>query len=105
MKFFKARPSGFMERAMGIETTSESWKIWQRRWSGFCAEGQAFKSRRRLPPFYFAMDENPTFQIRSSWARFSRFERFQRFYFSITYVFSMNTNIPTPPASTISSLI
>jgi hypothetical protein len=50
--------------------------------------------------FYFAQDENPTFQIRSSWAQFSRFERFQLFYFSITYVFSMNMNIPTPTVST-----
>ena len=60
---------------MGIEITSESWKIWHRGWSGFCAEGRAFESRRR----HFAKNENPTFQIRSSWAQFSRFERFQRF--------------------------
>jgi hypothetical protein len=51
--------------------------------------------------FYFARDENPTFQIRSSWPQLSRFERFQRLYFSTTYVFPMNANIPTPPASTI----
>jgi hypothetical protein len=66
---------------MGIETTSESRKIWQRGWSGFCGEGRAFESRRRLQLLYFTKDENPTFQIRSGWAQFSRFERFQRFYF------------------------
>jgi hypothetical protein len=56
--------------------------------------------------FWFApisWDENPAFQIRSSWAKLSRLERFQRLYFSITYVFSVNQNIPTPPASTIFS--
>jgi len=44
--------------------------------------GPEFESRR-LPLLYFAKDENPTFQIRSSWALFSRIERFQRLYFSI----------------------
>jgi hypothetical protein len=82
---------------MGIETTSESWKI------GVASAQRVGRSNLAVAhrSFYFAKDENPTFQIRSSWAQFSRFERFQRFYVSITYVFSMNTNIPTPPASTM----
>ena len=42
-------------------------------------------------------DENPAFQIRSSWGQLSRFERFQRLYFSITYAFSTPANVPTSP--------
>jgi hypothetical protein len=41
------------------------------------------------------------FQIRSSWAQFLSFSIFRRVNFSITCVFSMAQNIPTPPASTI----
>src|SRR5438552_3422930 len=37
------------------------------------------------------------FQDTFQWAQFLRFSIFERFYFSITYVFSMNANTPTPP--------
>ena len=46
---------------------------------------------------------NPAFQIRSSWVQFVRFLSFERLAKSITYVFSIRVNIPTPPASTILS--
>src|SRR5260221_178409 len=40
------------------------------------------------------------FQIRSSWTQFLRFSIFERLDFSITYVFSIPLNIPTPPPPT-----
>ena len=43
------------------------------------------------------------FQIRSSWAQFCRFKRFWRLEKSITCVFSIALNIPTPPASKVLS--
>jgi hypothetical protein len=46
--------------------------------------------------------EKAAFQIRSRWAQFLMRERFWRVEKSITYVFSISLNIPTPPASTIS---
>ncbi len=45
--------------------------------------------------------EGTAFQIRSSWAQFCRFLRFVRLEKSITYVFSIPLNIPTPPASKV----
>src|SRR5215472_9430700 len=42
------------------------------------------------------------FQIRSSCAQFLRLWRFERLAISITCLFSIPLNIPTPPASTIS---
>jgi hypothetical protein len=44
--------------------------------------------------------ENPAFQIRSSRGQFCRVLRFRRLEKSISYVFSISLNIPTPPAST-----
>src|SRR6266403_1693687 len=49
-----------------------------------------------------SINENLAFQIRSSWAQFRGIVRFRRVEKSITYVFSIRLNIPTPPASTIS---
>jgi hypothetical protein len=40
---------------------------------------------------------NTVFQIRSSWAQFVMQERFQRVPKSMTCIFSMSLNIPTPP--------
>ena len=45
--------------------------------------------------------QTSVFQIRSSWAQFCRFQRFERLEKSVSYVFSIRLNIPTPPASTI----
>jgi hypothetical protein len=45
--------------------------------------------------------ENCAFQIRSSSRHFCRFLRFARLEKSISCVFSMPLNIPTPPASTL----
>jgi hypothetical protein len=44
--------------------------------------------------------KNPVFQLRSSLAPFDSFSRFERVEKSVSYVFSTNLLIPTPPAST-----
>src|SRR5258708_12519201 len=53
-----------------------------------------------LPDEIGEQAKKSAFQIRSSWAQFLRFSIFERVDFSITYVFSIPLNIPTPPAST-----
>lgn len=44
-------------------------------------------------------NENPAFQIRSSWGQFCGLHRFGRFAISISCVLSIPVNNPTPPAS------
>jgi hypothetical protein len=39
----------------------------------------------------------PVFQIRSNWTQFPSFLSFVRLDFSISCVFSIRVNIPTPP--------
>jgi hypothetical protein len=53
---------------------------------------------------FWRKDEDPTFQIRSSWAQFRGIVRFWRVAESITYVFSTAKifRLPPPPPTFIS---
>jgi len=70
--------------------------------SGARRRGRSRRKRALKELRNFLGGEKLVFQIRSNWAPFLRFWIFEPVDFSITYVFSIPLNIPTPPASTTS---
>ena len=65
-------------------------------WTSQARIGEGRSCSQCLP-----MGKKSVFQIRSSLPQFCRVPRFWRLSNSITYVFSVTLNNPTPPASTI----